>query len=232
MKDNVLIVSEKFYSIQGEGRTVGTPAVFLRLAGCNLLCKSNDWVCDSIEVWQKGIPTPFNEILTGELFEALVNGAHLIITGGEPLLHQKNIVEYLHWFRTNFGWSPTVEIETNGTVIPTDFIMEYVTYWNVSPKLPNAGEPHVKRVNEVALKKLNTDKTIYKFVISKEIDYIDLLQDYSHLIDMSKVWLMPAGATQDELNSSRLTVVELCKRMYHHYTDRTHIVIWNKKTGV
>ena len=69
---NKLVVSEKFYSIQGEGQTMGVPAVFLRLGGCNLLCKGKGWVCDSIEVWKKGVSTPFNEVLT-EYIEQLKN---------------------------------------------------------------------------------------------------------------------------------------------------------------
>ena len=36
-------VNEIFHSIQGEGRYTGTPAVFLRFAGCNLNC----WFCDT-----------------------------------------------------------------------------------------------------------------------------------------------------------------------------------------
>ena len=36
--DTKLAISEVFYSIQGEGKTMGIPAVFVRLAGCNLMC--------------------------------------------------------------------------------------------------------------------------------------------------------------------------------------------------
>jgi organic radical activating enzyme len=93
-----LIVSEKFYSLQGEGQTMGIPAIFVRLAGCNLLCKSDHWVCDSIEVWRKGDKTPFEEVLSAKDVDRLMNGAHLIFTGGEPMLHQKKILEYLNWF--------------------------------------------------------------------------------------------------------------------------------------
>ena len=60
-----LNISEQFYSIQGEGRTVGVPALFLRLQGCNLTCGGKktvltgnkqdgaSWRCDTIEVWTK-----------------------------------------------------------------------------------------------------------------------------------------------------------------------------------
>ena len=61
-----LVVSEKFYSIQGEGISTGVPAVFLRLAGCNILCKGKGWICDSIEVWKKGVKTEFKDVLSTE----------------------------------------------------------------------------------------------------------------------------------------------------------------------
>jgi Organic radical activating enzymes len=45
-------VSEIFYSIQGEGKFVGVPSLFLRFAGCDVGCI---W-CDTKEVWMKGKP--------------------------------------------------------------------------------------------------------------------------------------------------------------------------------
>ena len=87
-----LIVAETFYSIQGEGQTMGKPSVFLRLGGCNLLCKSEDWVCDSIEVWQKGKAVLFSEVLQEDYIKRLREGAHLIITGGEPLIHKNGAI--------------------------------------------------------------------------------------------------------------------------------------------
>lgn len=223
-----LHVSEKFYSLQGEGQTTGTPAVFLRLSGCNLLCT---W-CDTIEVWKKGVKTPYNEVLTGELFERLNNGAHLVITGGEPLLHQKAIIDFLKWFRGVYGWLPTIEIETNGTIKPLSDLKAMVTFWNVSPKLANSGEPLNDRCVEDALAHIEQlDNVIYKFVISRESDYIEMLQDYD-MIDMSRVWLMPCGENQEQLSANRLMVAELAREQGHYYSDRLHVVIWNEKTGV
>ena len=58
-----LIVSEMFYSIQGEGVSCGVPAVFLRLTKCNLRCLGFSYVdpqtsehlgCDSAAVWRQG----------------------------------------------------------------------------------------------------------------------------------------------------------------------------------
>tara|TARA_R100000805_G_C3570329_1_gene76620 strand:- start:60 stop:773 length:714 start_codon:yes stop_codon:yes gene_type:complete len=228
-----LVVSEKFYSLQGEGRTMGIPAVFLRLSGCNILCKGDGWICDTIEVWRKGIKTPFNEILTGELFDRLHKGAHLVITGGEPLLHQKKLKQFLQWFIEYYGWKPIIEIETNGTIIPDDYFFDIVDYWNCSPKLSTSGEVFKKRFNELSLVRLNKcTNIIFKFVISNETDIIELINEYGKVIDMKKVVLMPAGESQEQLNETRQMVAKKCIELNIRYCDRLHVVIWNKKTGV
>jgi 7-carboxy-7-deazaguanine synthase len=232
-----LIVSEVFYSIQGEGQCAGISAVFLRLAGCNLLCSGVGWVCDTIEVWKKGRHTYFQDVLPVEYIQHLENGAHLVITGGEPLLHQEAIGQYLVWFMSVHNFKPIIEIETNGTIVPEWYLSTgVVNYWNVSFKLSTSGEPYEKRVNELALTTIGRDcnNVSYKVVISREEDILELFKDFldTKLIDESKVMLMPAGSTQDELTVTRPIVVEACKAFNLGYTDRLHIVIWNKKTGV
>jgi 7-carboxy-7-deazaguanine synthase len=231
-----LAVSEKFYSIQGEGQTMGIPSIFLRLGGCNLLCESKDWICDTIEVWRKSNATPYDKIFTPEEVKRLSEGVHLVITGGEPLMHQKHIIDFLYWFIDVFDFTPVIEIETNGTIIPSYELDMLVAYWNVSPKLTNAGEQNKRevRINEIALSAFSnySKKTIFKFVISKEEDILEMLQDFSNHIDMERVYLMPAGSSQEQLNATRPLVVEKCKELGVNYSERLHIVIWNLKTGV
>lgn len=226
-----LFISEKFYSIQGEGKTTGHPAIFLRLSGCNLLCQSKNWICDTIEVWQKGVKTKFKDVFTSQEVELLQNGVRLIITGGEPMLHQKNIIAYLKWFISEYRFKPIIEVETNGTIEPEQEIKKMITQWNVSPKLENSGESKEKRLRPEALKIYNRLNSVFKFVVSQESDVIEIFDNYDYL-HQDKVMLMPAGDTQELLNEVRLTVIELCKKYILKFTDRSHIVAWNKKTGV
>ena len=230
---NSLQISEKFYSLQGEGQTVGIPAIFIRLTGCNILCKSDSWICDSIEVWRKGVKTDFEDVLSEEEVNKLRLGAHLIFTGGEPLLHQKAIKEYLLSFRNYYGFMPILEFETNGTIMPNEFLVSNVTYWNCSPKLFNSGVLAKKRIKPEVIKFLNTlDNTIFKFVISHEKDIEAIKKDYGSFIHAFKIVLMPAGETQEELSKVREMVVKAALDNGLRYCDRLHIVIWNKKKGV
>lgn len=230
MKDH-LFVSEKFYSIQGEGKTTGFPAIFLRLSGCNLLCKSDNWICDTIEVWQKGVKTDFEYVFTDEEIQLLKSGVHLVITGGEPLLHQTKLSTYLNWFASNYGFKPYIEVETNGTFLPNKDMKFNVNQWNVSPKLKNSGETYFRRFKPEVLKEFNGLNSVFKFVVDCEDDVLEIFERYGEL-NRKKILLMPAGDTQDLLNDVRLTVIELCKKYILKFTDRSHIVAWNKKTGV
>lgn len=235
-KKQNLVVSECFYSIQGEGRTTGVPAVFLRLAGCNLLCKSEHWVCDSIEVWQKGYKTPFDKVFTSQMIEAFKNGAHLVLTGGEPMLHQTKVLEFLDWFYSFYRFLPYLEIETNGTIMPNEKMLTYLDQINCSPKLENSGEPIQKRFKKKVLQTISNHKNhFFKFVVDTENDIkeiFDLIQMIEKTISKKNIYLMPAGETQEKLKKTRLLVAEACKDNFLNYTERAHIVIWNEKTGV
>ena len=229
MSNATLAVSESFYSIQGEGVSSGFPAVFLRLSGCNLLCKSSSWVCDTIEVWREGKATLFEEVLEGEFIAKLRGGAHLVITGGEPLAH-KNLPDYLLWFSEFYKFVPYVEIETNGTIAPHPYLKKVVNQWNCSPKLSTSGAGD-RRLNRQALNEFNLLHTTFKFVISSRLDVEEVFKEYS-FIPKEKLMFMPAGDTRPLLDKTRPMVADLCKKCNVRYGDRLHIVLWDKKTGV
>jgi 7-carboxy-7-deazaguanine synthase len=236
IKKQRLAVSEIFYSIQGEGQTMGIPSVFLRLGGCNLLCESHNWRCDTIEVWKKSKSIEFHNVLDEQMVNELRNGAHLVITGGEPLMHQSHILEYMKWFTLTHKFTPVLEIETNGTIQPDPFLNWYVDYWNVSPKLSTAGEQNSEelRINKVALGMFNTfsKNVIFKIVISCEEDLDEAKQKIIPWVSKNHIVLMPAGSSQDELNKTRPMVAQMCKDNCYKYSERLHVVIWNLKTGV
>ena len=105
-----LRISEQFYSLQGEGKTMGVPAIFVRLQACNILC-NGEWICDTIEVWKKGKKTSVIDWI-GQIHKyhtQLRNGAHLIFTGGEPLLQQKGIEFAIRYFERVYGFKPFIE---------------------------------------------------------------------------------------------------------------------------
>lgn len=243
MKPIKLAVSEVFYSIQGEGITTGYPSVFVRLGGCNLMCggmgtqfdgelhNGATWRCDTIEVWMKALSKSLDEICGEEEHRAFKNGAHVIITGGEPMMQQDGVEEFINYLRELYP-NIYVEIETNGTIIPSERLQALVNQWNCSPKLSNSGNHKNQSYNPFTISILNKLNTQFKFVITTENDWLEVKDLYLPLIDKSKIWLMPSGENQELLNQSKQAVADLVKYNYLKFTNRLHIEIWNKKTGV
>jgi 7-carboxy-7-deazaguanine synthase len=80
--DEALPVMEHFYTLQGEGFHSGKAAYFIRLAGCDVGCV---W-CDVKESWDASKhPTVAINFLIDEIKKT--SAAIVVITGGEPLLH-------------------------------------------------------------------------------------------------------------------------------------------------
>ncbi len=83
MKETIhLPVMEHFYTLQGEGYHQGKAAYFIRLGGCDVGCV---W-CDVKESWDAGKHPLFNiETLVSEVKKTAAS--IVVITGGEPLMH-------------------------------------------------------------------------------------------------------------------------------------------------
>jgi 7-carboxy-7-deazaguanine synthase len=75
---NSLRITEIFYSLQGEARTVGLPTVFVRLTGCPLRCV----YCDTEYAFQGGEQQSLNTIVEQVL---AYSPRYVTVTGGEPL---------------------------------------------------------------------------------------------------------------------------------------------------
>ncbi len=249
-----LAVSEAFYSLQGEGKTVGIPSVFLRLKSCNLTCgftqkqansyvkgeidimkkdlPDSTWFCDTVNVFLTGHKKDFEDVLPIDFVHRLRQGAHLIVTGGEPLLQREGIVNYLTWFINKYQFTPFVELETNGT-IPLENLGEYIDQVNCSPKLSNSGVKLEARYCPNVIEKLNERRdTIFKFVISSSQDWQEVVEDYLPYIDKKKIWLMPAASTLKELLINNKVTAQMAIDNCVNFTSRIQVEVWDKTTGV
>lgn len=210
---------EIFYSLQGEGARVGTPAVFLRLAGCNLSCT---W-CDTKHSWGAGM-----ELSVAEVAQRLqaYSCRNLVITGGEPLLQQEEIAELLELLPPDY----VVEVETNGSIEPSRALRQRVDWWNVSPKLQHSGNDAGKALSFDALEAFAEMPNVwFKFVVQGEADWraIDALELPQH-----QIMLMPCAATRAELAAARPAVAEMCLQHGVRLGERLHLVLWDTKKGV
>ncbi len=132
----MLQLAEIFYSIQGEGEHTGKPAVFVRLAGCNLSCD----FCDT-DYSLKFFST-IHEVVA-KVHELGKDCPMVVLTGGEPLA-QREALELIEALRRD---GRRVHIESNGTIatdLPDD------VWLTVSPK-ERVDARMAKRANEVKL---------------------------------------------------------------------------------
>ncbi len=138
----MLQINEIFYSLQGEGTYSGTPAVFVRLAGCNLSCD----FCDT-DYSLKSVGS------VAGIVEAVRSAGGdcpmVILTGGEPLA-QKETLQLIEALRAD---GRRVHIESNGT-IATDLPPD--VWLTVSPK-ERLDDAMAARANEA---KLIVDKRV------------------------------------------------------------------------
>ena len=98
-------IVETFHSIQGEGLWMGVSAFFIRLAGCDIHCS---W-CDQKESWPIK-PYPQRSVEELARLAKQANPVIVIITGGEPLIH--NLDPLANELR---GLGLQVHLETSGT---------------------------------------------------------------------------------------------------------------------
>jgi len=143
------------------------PATFLRLGDCNLNCS----YCDTPYSWdwrqfdRKAELIDEDLLVTAARIRALTP-RRLVITGGEPLLQQlalAELVEELSEF--------VVEVETNGTIVPSASLSDRIAQWNVSPKLANSGIAEAQRLKLGALTALrDTERAWLKWVVVAKED--------------------------------------------------------------
>jgi len=240
---------EVFHSIQGEGKSMGVPSVFVRTSLCNLHCI---W-CDTDYTWN-WIGTRFphlNDVRPGyhkfdkkkwiaactvDEIAALVTAfscPNVILTGGEPMLQQPALAALMLRLRQT---SPAYrfEVETNGTLVPTVEFDAAIDQYNVSPKLENSNNPRKLREKPAAYRYFaQHPKAHFKFVVAEKTDLAEVLElAERYAIAPEKIWLMPEGNTRQMLSRRRRWLVDVCKEHGFRYTDRLHVQIWGSKKGV
>jgi len=150
-----LRITEIFYSLQGEAKTVGLPTVFVRLTGCPLRCS----YCDSEYAFFGGERMSLSEVMAKV---ASFEPRYVCVTGGEPLA-QPNCLALLTGL-CDQGYQ--VSLETSGA-LPVDSVDARVSKV-VDIKTPDSQESHRNRYENLRLLGANDQ---LKFVICSRADY-------------------------------------------------------------
>lgn len=228
-------ISEIFYSVQGEGKLVGVPSVFVRTSGCNLRCA---WCDTPYASWEPQGREMAVEAVAAEVLS--YKAGHAVLTGGEPMMFKE--LPALAGLLREAGMHITVE--TAGTLwqeMPMDLA-------SVSPKLANSTPREREggrfaRAHEAARINLEVLRTFarsglikerqWKFVVSTPGDLAEIQELLGRIggIPPADVLLMPEGISAEALAEKGPWVAELCKRHGYRYCPRLHIALYGNTRG-
>ncbi len=228
-----MLISEIFYSIQGEGELTGVPSVFVRTSGCNLRCT---WCDTKYASWNpEGDDLSIDEVAAQV---ADFPARHVVLTGGEPMIAKgtRDLAQKLRESGLH------ITIETAGTVAPDGIACDLAS---LSPKLANStpdslGKGWRERHESLRLQPdvVRDWITHYpfqlKFVVENARDIVEiehLIGDIGVGFPPSKILLMPQGTDVGTIHGREESLVELCKQRGYRYCPRLHIALFGNTKG-
>jgi len=174
---------------------------------------------------------------------------HFIITGGEPMLWQRETQQLLR--QPEFNDLKNLTIETNCTqpfkenfdkflhgLVAGDYTKHPVHItWSTSPKLSISGEKWERAIRpDVAKQYASIPNThlYYKFVVQDEqdLDEVNRARDEYQKADVdADIYLMPMGATQEGQAKTAGQVAEMAMKHGFKYSPRLHVDLFGNKWG-
>jgi 7-carboxy-7-deazaguanine synthase len=194
-------IVEIYKSLQGESSFAGLPCVFVRLAGCNLRCA---W-CDSEYTFTGGRKISAPELLL-EVQRLSPTGGLVEITGGEPMLQERELVPFMRQLLA-LGCESSCEsryqllLETSGER-PLELVPREV-HKIVDVKCPASGEHLRFRPENLATL---TARDELKFVLASREDY-EYARDFirTHGLDSNPAALILSPAFRKGATGTRST---------------------------
>ena len=209
-------VSEIFYSLQGEAKTVGQPTTFIRLTGCPLRCH----YCDTAYAFQGGELQTLDDIVD----KVKIYPTKLVtVTGGEPLAQP----DCLPLLRLLIQEGYRVSLETSGA-LPIASVPEPVSIV-LDLKTPGSGEVHRNLYENIA--ELRSKDQI-KFVILDKADYDWARFKISELDLTARVEEVLFSPVYESLTPVQLAEWILEDGLEVRLQVQLHKLLWGDKPGV
>ena len=216
-----LRISEVFTSVQGEGPSVGTPSVFVRLQGCSIGCT---W-CDTKYAWN---PRAGDETTLDAVLDQVraASASNVVVTGGEPLEHAA-FVPLAAGLR---ALGRRIEVETAGTIAPPAVDVDQ---WNVSLKLTHSRVADTVRLRPGPITRFRDLGAWFKFVVADESHLEEVLAiQAAYALPSARILLMPLGMERGEQDERTPAVIAWCRRHGFRFSPRLHILVWGPQRGV
>jgi len=212
---NRLRITEIFFSLQGESRTVGFPTVFIRLTGCPLRCH----YCDTEYAFTGGEYQQIEDIIqTANQYKT----PFITVTGGEPLA-QPNCLILLEKL---CDMGKQVSLETSGALDVSKVDLRVVKVMDL--KTPKSGEMMRNLWDNIAY--LNPKDQI-KFVICgrQDYDWARMKMDEHQLDNKCEILFSPSHG---EVDGAELAGWILQDQLPVRMQLQLHKILWGDKKGV
>ena len=208
-------ITEIFYSLQGEARTVGRPTVFVRLTGCPLRCG----YCDTAYAFTGGVIYKLEEVLREV---ASYNPKFVTVTGGEPLAQKACLPLLTALCDAQYE----VSLETSGALDISEVDKRVSRVMDL--KTPGSGEVEQNLFSNIE-HLLPHDQV--KFVICDEKDYHwakTQLENYGLANKVADVLFSPSHAS---LSPALLAEWILRDRLFVRMQIQLHKYLWAESEG-
>lgn len=226
-----LRIAEIFPSIQGEGIWTGLPSTFVRVSGCNLRCA---WCDTPYASWEPEGPTMTLAEIEGEV--ARLGLAHVVLTGGEPMLFEP-IGELSHRLRRA---GHAITIETAGTVareVACDLMSISPKLANSTPEAPEWRARHERTRADLAPLRLLLQgyDCQLKFVVDpgrpEDIAEIETLLAQLPPIPPERVLLMPEGVEAGPMFERLRDLIPIASARGWRLCPRLHLALFGNRRG-
>ncbi len=207
-------INEIFYSIQGEGKWMGLPNIFIRTTGCNLRCS----FCDTTYAYETGEEMSMEEIIN-RIQKHPCN--YVCITGGEPLLHEE-IVQLIDVLLEK---KYVICLETNGSINIENLVGKKFLLISLDIKCPSSTMHEKMNFNNVSLLTCNDQ---LKFIIQNREDYEYAKKIIKKYKPQSAIFFQPVWG----INLKELSSWVLNDGLDVRIGLQLHKIIWGDRKGV
>lgn len=207
-------INEIFYSIQGEGKWMGLPNIFIRTTGCNLRCS----FCDTTYAYETGEEMSIEEIIN-RIRKHPCN--YVCITGGEPLL-QEEIAQLIDVLLEK---KYVICLETNGSIDIENLVGKKSLLISLDIKCPSSAMHEKMNFNNVSLLTCNDQ---LKFIIQNREDYEYAKKNIKKYKPQSAIFFQPIWG----INLKELSSWVLNDGLDVRIGLQLHKIIWGDRKGV
>ena len=230
--------------------------MFIRTVGCNLRCVfAGGSICDTPYTSHDPEPPLYNDVDEAskavlDILKANPHVHHVVITGGEPMIQQKALNEFMCNVLAEMPYT-IFTMESNGTIVNRGISLDLAS---LSPKLSTSGcfedsamrvspemaaNHHRIRVNYEAVASMRKycKQVQLKFVYSnedsgKEIkEWLKGFEEAGNDLSQYYILIMPEGLTDEQLKKTSPGAVQFCVENGYNFCDRVHIHVWGPARG-